>query len=130
MRIAANPGKHLRAAAAGILLIVAFLGAGVADCDGARTYQLTISSTSGGSVATPGEGTFSYDAGIVVSLTATPDDGYQFQSWTGDVAYIADPNAASTTIVMNGNYAVLANFETGGGDGPGDGGPDGGGPYS
>jgi hypothetical protein len=112
MRIASNPGKHLRAAAAGILLIVAFLGAGVADCDG-DTYQLTISSASGGSVATPGEGTFAYDAGIVVPLMATPDDGYQFLSWTGDIQHIGDPNAASTTIVMNGNYAILANFETG-----------------
>ena len=112
MRIASNPGKHPRAAAAGILLIVAFLGVGVADCDGARTYQLTISSASGGSVAIPGEGTFAYDAGIVVPLTAMPDDGYQFQSWTGDVAYIADPNSASTTITINGNCAVLANFKT------------------
>jgi hypothetical protein len=94
-----------------ILLIVAVLLAGAAACDGAQTYQLTISSGSGGSITTPGAGTFAYDAGMVVQLAATADDGYHFGSWTGDIANIADPNAASTTITMNGNYAVVANFE-------------------
>jgi uncharacterized repeat protein (TIGR02543 family) len=47
---------------------------------------------------------------MVVQLVAAPHDGYQFQSWTGDTANIADPNAASTTISMNGDYAIVANF--------------------
>jgi hypothetical protein len=111
MRIASNPGKHLRAATASILLIVAAFIVGVAACDG-DTYQLTISSASGGSVNTPGEGIFTYDEGTVVPLVATPDDGYQFLSWTGDITHIADPNATSTTITINGDYAILANFET------------------
>ena len=116
--------KDRRAAATGILLIVAVLLVGAAACDGAsaRTYQLAISSASGGSVTTPGAGTFVYDAGTVVPLVAAPDDGYQFRSWTGDIPNIADPNAASTTITMNGNYAILANFEMEGETGPGDGG--------
>ena len=74
-------------------------------------YDLTISSTSGGTVTTPGEGTFTYDAGTVVDLVATPASGYQFVNWTGDVDTIADVNAASTSITMNGDYEITANFE-------------------
>ena len=55
----------------------------VAVCD------LTISSTAGGSVTTPGEGTFIYDTGTVVSLVANPLSGYQFVNWTGDVGTVA-----------------------------------------
>jgi len=73
-------------------------------------YSLTISSTSGGSVTTPGEGTFTYDEGTVVDLVATPGAGYLFHEWTGDVGTIADVNAATTTITMNGDYSITANF--------------------
>lgn len=116
---------HHHAAAVGILLIVVVLVAGAVACDGAGadTYQLSISSGSGGNVTAPGEGTYAYPAGTVVPVAATPDEGYQFHSWTGDVTHIANPNAASTTITMNGNYAIVANFQTEGETGPGDGGP-------
>jgi len=57
-------------------------------------------------------------AAAIVQLVATPDDGYQFGSWSGDIATIANPSAPSTSITMNGNYAILANFETEGGAGP------------
>jgi uncharacterized protein YkwD len=73
--------------------------------------SLTISSGAGGSVTTPGEGTLTYDAGTMISLVATPASGYRFVNWTGDVGTIADVNAASTAITMNGNYLVTANFE-------------------
>jgi uncharacterized protein YkwD len=74
-------------------------------------YSLTVSSSAGGSVTTPGEGTFVGDAGLVVGLVATPAAGYQFVNWTGDVGTIANVNAASTTITMNGAYSIAANFE-------------------
>jgi len=74
-------------------------------------HYLTISSTAGGSVTTPGEGTFGpYNAGEVVDLVATVDSGYQFVTWTGEVSTIADVNAASTNITMNGDYSIIANF--------------------
>jgi hypothetical protein len=72
---------------------------------------LTTSSNAGGSVITPGEGAFIYNVGSVVSLVATPDTGYRFVDWTGDVDTIASVNAASTTITMNGDYSITANFE-------------------
>jgi hypothetical protein len=74
---------------------------------------LTISCTTGGLVTEPGVGPFTYDAGEVVALMAEPGDGYWFVIWTGDVATIASCSAASTTIVMNGDYSVTATFQEG-----------------
>jgi uncharacterized protein YkwD len=74
-------------------------------------YRLIISSTAGGSVTTPGEGTFTRDAGTVVTLVAIPTTDYRFVNWTGNVGTIANTNAASTTITMNGDYSITANFE-------------------
>jgi len=73
-------------------------------------YSLIISSTEGGSVTTPGEGTFAYDAGEVVELVASPDDGYEFDEWTGDVSTVADVDDGTTTITMDGNYSITAHF--------------------
>jgi uncharacterized repeat protein (TIGR02543 family) len=73
-------------------------------------YNLNISSTSGGNVTTPGEGTYTYDYGTVVSLVATADANYHFVNWTGDVGTIANVNSANTNITMNGNYSIVANF--------------------
>jgi uncharacterized repeat protein (TIGR02543 family) len=77
----------------------------------AKPYSITISSTEGGSVTVPGEGTFTYDEGTVVDLVAEADAHYQFVKWTGDVGTIADVNATITTITMNGDYSITANFE-------------------
>jgi polyhydroxybutyrate depolymerase len=75
-------------------------------------YDLTISSTDGGNVTTPGEGLFpDNDAGTVVNLVATPDEGYRFSSWTGTTTTIDDRHAAETTITMEGDYEITANFE-------------------
>jgi hypothetical protein len=76
-------------------------------------YSLTISSTAGGSVSTPGEATFTYDAGKVVNLVATRATGYGFVNWVGDVDTIANVNAAETTIIMEDNYEITARFLAG-----------------
>lgn len=72
--------------------------------------NLTIVSTFGGSVPTPGQGNFTYDTGTVITLMATPANGYRFVNWTGDVDTIEDMNAALATITMNGDYSITANF--------------------
>ena len=75
-------------------------------------YGLTTSSTEGGSVTTPGEGTSVYAANTTADLVAEPNVGYEFLRWTGDVSTIADINAASTNVTMNASYSVTATFET------------------
>jgi len=47
----------------------------------------------------------------MLSLEAKPEDGYRFVSWTGDLGNIANVNAAQTTITINDNYSITANFE-------------------
>jgi len=73
-------------------------------------YILTVFSTAGGSVTTPGEGTHIYDEETMVNLVARPASGYEFVKWTGNVDTIANVNAASTTITVNGRCYICANF--------------------
>jgi len=95
----------------GIFLITVTLVTGVVGCvQPASFYDLTIASTTGGSVTIPGEGTSTYDEGTVVNLVATPDPGYLFVDWTGDVSTIGDVGNATTTIVMNDVYFIIGNF--------------------
>jgi uncharacterized repeat protein (TIGR02543 family) len=100
-----------------IFLITVALIAGIAGCEPTCScspplqYDLTISSTAGGLVTAPGEGTFPYDQGTVVDLVAEAEEGYYFVNWTGDVDTVASVNAATTTINMNGDYSITANFE-------------------
>jgi hypothetical protein len=70
-------------------------------------YQLTTApNPSNGGTVSPSSGTF-YAANTVVSLTATPNSGFAFSNWTGNVA---DPNSASTTVTMSAPQSVTANF--------------------
>jgi len=94
----------------GIFLITVALIAGMVGCVGVK-YDLTISSTAGGSVTTPGERTFTYDVDTVVDLVAEAEGGYQFVNWIGDVCTVADVNDATTIIIMQGDYSITANFE-------------------
>ncbi len=75
------------------------------------TVQLTVSSTTGGAVAAPGEGVFSYPLGTEVSLVATPEEGYRFVGWSGEVDTVAGTSSASTTITMDSSYSVAAGFD-------------------
>jgi len=71
-------------------------------------FVLTTSSTAGGSVATPGEGTSPYDEGTTVDLVAEAEECYEFVNWTGDT--VADPNSTATNITMDEDKSVTANF--------------------
>ena len=66
-------------------------------------YTLTVTAGEGGSVSTEG-GT--YDEGTEVTITATPDDGYEFIGWEG-----SDNDSNSLSITLNGNFDLIANFE-------------------
>ena len=72
--------------------------------------ELTVDSTDGGEVTTPGEGPFTYDCGTVVDLVAEAEEGYRFVNWTGDVGAIANVKSASTPITVSGDYIITASF--------------------
>jgi hypothetical protein len=90
------------------LLVVAVIAATV--CRATAQGSLTISSTEGGEVIIPGEGTFNYDTGTVVDLVAVAEDGYHFVNLSGDVYTITDVFAATTAITVNADYSIIANF--------------------
>jgi hypothetical protein len=118
MKIILTSKRHHYVARVSIVLITVALIAGVVGCDfsppGGVRHSLSISSTEGGSVTEPGEGAFPlYSEGRVVDLVATPDSGYQFDEWTGDVGTIADVEDATTTITMHGTYVITAKFVPG-----------------
>jgi len=86
-------------------------GLGIAVEPPEGKYSLTISSTPGGSVITPGEGRFIRDAKEMVPLVAKADEYYEFDKWTGNVSTIADIYDDTTTITVNGKYKITANFK-------------------
>ncbi len=96
-----------------VFLIALALIVGMIGCEATSIQcELTITSTSGGSVTEPGEGTFTYDEGTVVNLTAEAEEGYRFAMWTINscTCHISDIYSASTSINMGGNYSIVANF--------------------
>jgi len=76
----------------------------------AEQCNLTVSSAAGGSVTLPGEGTFTCNTSTMTDLVVTPDTGHRFVNWTGDVDTIDNVEAASTTITMNEDHSITANF--------------------
>jgi hypothetical protein len=69
-------------------------------------YSLSTSvSPPGSGSISPGSGT--YDSGTVITLTATPLSGYQFDHWEGD----ASGRSSSVSITMNSSKNITAYFE-------------------
>ncbi len=68
-------------------------------------YTLTAGSVGSGTVNIS-PALISYDSASVVTLTATPADGFIFSGWIGDASGTTNPLA----IIMNGNKTVTAIF--------------------
>ncbi len=72
---------------------------------GAPSFSIALLPMTGGTVSkNPNKAT--YSQGEVVTLTAVPNAGWTFTSWTGDLSGTANP----TTVTMNANKSVGANF--------------------
>ncbi|MGH7946613.1 MAG: InlB B-repeat-containing protein, partial [Opitutaceae bacterium] len=67
-------------------------------------YQLSTSVSPGGAGSVSGGGL--YQANATANLSATANSGYVFTGWSGDASGSSNP----TTVVMNGNKSVTANF--------------------
>lgn len=70
------------------------------------TYTLTVSHVGNGTV-TPTDGETTHDADATVTLTATPDQGWQFEKWEINGNTV---NSASTQITINSNTTAKATF--------------------
>ena len=113
MKVVLGSRKYHYMVRASISLITAVLIWAMTGCTTVYPieYKLTVSSTAGGSVVVPGEGTSAQLKGDRVTLSVKPDDGYRFVRWTGDVGTIGNVNRGSTTIKMGGDYSITAEFE-------------------
>jgi len=67
---------------------------------------LTIQVSGNGS-SMPTAGVHVNTRGAVVDITATPDSGWQFDGWIGD---IAEPDLTTTVVEINSDKTVTANF--------------------
>ena len=83
-----------------------------ADASIAATYSecthsltLEVNDVNGGTID-PVAGTTSRACDAVVTLTATPVDGYSFSGWTGDIT----SSSLSTSVTMDADKTVTANF--------------------
>jgi uncharacterized repeat protein (TIGR02543 family) len=68
-------------------------------------YTVTVNTSGNGSVTLNPPGGV-YSAGTNVTLTATPDSGWQFSGWGGDISGTTNP----ATITVNSNMTITANF--------------------
>jgi len=112
MKIILSANRHHYVARLSIFLITAAFVWAMIGCESypVYEYELTISSTTGGSVADPGEGSFLYAEGSTVYLIAVAEEGYRFVNWEGDVGTVDNVTDDSTTIEVKGEYSITANF--------------------
>ena len=68
-------------------------------------YSLTVRTVGSGTLVLDPEGGI-YDEGTVVRLTASPDPGWEFDGWSGDLHGSANPE----TVLMNNDKAVTMTF--------------------
>jgi hypothetical protein len=122
MKTILSSRKHYYVKSVSIFLIMVALITGMMGCDDDGPYDLTISSTLGGSVTAtfggdetvigPGKTQTISDisAGTVVALVAEPQEDYSFIKWTSDVDIIKDVNAVSANITMSATCSITANL--------------------
>ncbi|MCJ7758120.1 MAG: ice-binding family protein [Gillisia sp.] len=67
-------------------------------------FTLNVTAQNGSVSKNPDQ--LTYNDGDSVELTATPDSGYEFTSWSGDATGSNNP----LTVVMNSNKNITANF--------------------
>ena len=73
----------------------------------ASSYNLSMLNPNGSGTVIPAPGVTQHPEGTIVSISALPDFGNTFQSWSGEVA---NPNASRTTVSMTKNLSIQANF--------------------
>jgi hypothetical protein len=76
------------------------------DVSGFFRGQVTISSTVGGSVIHPGEGTFMYGFNETIVLEAQADPYFVFTGWSGDRVDSDNP----LELIVDQDYQIRANF--------------------
>jgi uncharacterized repeat protein (TIGR02543 family) len=79
------------------------------------THTLNLTAGTGGTTD-PAPGTYSYNSGTKVTITASPASGYTFSGWSGDASGTTNPLA----VTLDANKSIKANFSQTSGGGGGD----------
>jgi YVTN family beta-propeller protein len=75
-----------------------------------KQYRVTIQPTAGGS--TSPSGTFWYNAGSTINITATPAPGYEFVGWeTNSSITFTNSSSATTNAIINSPGTIVAVFK-------------------
>jgi hypothetical protein len=82
-------------------------GGSDAGAESGTKFTLAASVVGGNGSIAPASGT--YDKGSVVTLTASPDSGYQVKAWTGTDNDTSKDN--SNTITMSANRSITVEFQ-------------------
>lgn len=69
-----------------------------------KDYALNIQSSANGQ--TSGEGSYPFESNV--TIVATPNTGYLFSNWTGDVQYLADANSSTTIVTIPSSDVNIA----------------------
>ena len=72
-------------------------------------YTLALNSGEGGATQ-PLQGSYEYDCGELVEITATPDSGYEFSGWSGNVPSGYE-NDNPLTFTMDSDRSITASFK-------------------
>ena len=97
------------------LLLACSKDASVPEEQAPIQYTLTVTTSEGGFVTPDADGT--YDAGALLTITATPDEGYKFDRFSGSDndnnpnGCWAGPGKCRTSIKMNSNRDVQVFFK-------------------
>lgn len=75
-------------------------------CSSATTHDLTIS-VNGQGTTNPSAGTYEYDSGTEITITASPASGWKFDHWSGDTS----GTSPTIVITMDCDKDVTAYFE-------------------
>jgi M6 family metalloprotease-like protein len=77
-----------------------------------KTYQLTVTAGTGGTITAPSSSPVTVDHGETDTIAASANSGYFFTAWTlvSGGATIADPSAPMTTVTLTSNSTIRADF--------------------
>lgn len=89
------------------VLAIAALAIGLAACGG-PTAKLRVVIDGDGST-TPAAGTYTYDVGSTIRVTAHPANGAAFKSWEGAANGVLNP----LELLLDGDATLVAHFSAG-----------------
>jgi uncharacterized repeat protein (TIGR02543 family) len=72
------------------------------------TYMLTVQQPNGLGSTTPATGSYTYNQGTIIQVTATPASGWQVDYWVVDGSIISNVN--SITVTMNSAHVIKVYF--------------------